>query len=119
MKPLKIKNKCIKRKLSKCEDVVRTYDKIQTAFADILETDKNIKSFECNVLTETFEDNQYTTDFLCIKTNGEYMVRECVYRKKLSLPRTCKLLDFSKNYWSNKGVTDWGIVIDKESNNEN
>lgn len=33
MRPLKIKDRCTKKKLKKCEEVARTYDKIQTAYA--------------------------------------------------------------------------------------
>ena len=32
MRPLKIKDRCTKKKLKKCEEVARTYDKIQTAY---------------------------------------------------------------------------------------
>jgi hypothetical protein len=42
------------------------------------------------------------------------MVRECVFRKKLSLPRTCKLLDLSREYWRRRGIEDWGIVVEAE-----
>ena len=31
MRPLKIKDRCTKKKLKKCDEVARTYDKIQTA----------------------------------------------------------------------------------------
>ena len=62
---------------------------------------------------------EFTTDFLCTKVNGELMVRECVFRKKLSLPRTCKLLDASRDYWMKRGVMDWGIVIEQEEEKEN
>ena len=34
MRPLKIKDRCTKKKLKKCEEVARTYDKIQTAYAE-------------------------------------------------------------------------------------
>ena len=37
MRPLKIKDRCTKKKLKKCEEVARTYDKIQTAYADVLD----------------------------------------------------------------------------------
>ena len=107
-------SRCTKKKFNKCEAVARTYDKIQTAYADVLEKDKSIESFQCNVLLEGLEEGEFTTDFLCRKTDGDLMVRECVFRKKLSLPRTCKLLDISRNYWARRGVTDWGIVIERE-----
>ena len=34
MRPLKIKDRCTKKKLKKCEEVARTYDKIQTAYGE-------------------------------------------------------------------------------------
>ena len=101
MRPKNFKGgRCIKSKLKKCDEVARTYDKIQTAYAEVLDRDKNIEKIKCNVLLENLEDGEFTTDFLCTKTNGDLMVRECVFRKKLSLPRTCKLLDASRKYWA-------------------
>lgn len=51
---------------------------------------------------------------LCTKTDGDLMVRECVFRKFLMKPLTVKLLDASREYWLKRGVTDWGVVIDEE-----
>ena len=107
-------SRCIKRKLKKCQGIAHIYDKIQNTYADILDKDKNIESISCNVLLENLEEGQFTTDFVCKKTDGDYLVRECVFRKKLSLPRTCKLLDVSRKYWLNRGVNDWAIVVEKE-----
>ena len=114
MRPLKIKDRCTKKKLKKSDEVIRTYDKIQTAYAEILDRDENIQIIQCNVPLENLEEGEFTTDFLCTKSDGDLMVRECVFRKKLSLPRTCKLLDFSRDYWTKRGVADWGIVIEQE-----
>ena len=105
---------CTKRSFNKCEGVCRTYDKIQTVFADILQNDESVVSFQCNVLIESGEEKQYTTDFVAVKSDGSTMVRECVWRKNLSRPLTAKLLDISRNYWRSKGVIDWGIVIEKK-----
>ena len=74
----------------------------------------NVKNIRCNV---HLDDEDYMTDFLCTKQDGDLMVRECVFRSKLSLPRTCKLLDISREYWLKRGVTDWAIVIEKEDSN--
>jgi len=104
--------RCTKRKLKKCEEIAKTYDKIQTAYADVLDRDPNVKSIRCNV---PLDDEDYMTDFLCTKQDGDLMVRECVFRSKLSLPRTCKLLDISREYWLKRGVTDWAIVVEKEN----
>ena len=32
MRPAKIKDRCTKRKLKKCEEIAKTYDKIQTKY---------------------------------------------------------------------------------------
>lgn len=108
--------KCTKMKIKKCEEVIRTYDNIQTAYAQILDKNENIKVIQCNVPLENFNEGEFRTDFLCIKTDGDMMVRECVFRKKLSLPRTCKLLDASRCYWAKRGITDWGIIVETEEN---
>ena len=116
MRPKNFKgSRCTKKKLKKCEEIARTYDKIQTAYAEILDRDKNIANIRCNVPLEDFPEGEFTTDFLCTKANGDLMVRECVFRKKLSLPRTCKLLDAGRNYWARRGITDFAIVIEKET----
>ena len=112
------KGRCTKRKMNKSEVIVRTYDQIQTAYANVLDKDPQIKSFRCNVPLEDFEEGDFTTDFLCTKENGDLMVRECVFRKKLALPRTCKLLDASRKYWARRGVTDWAIVIEQEEKSD-
>jgi len=119
MRPLKIKDRCTKKKLKKSDEVIRTYDKIQTAYAEILDKDENIKSIQCNVPLENLEEGEFTTDFLCTKIGGDLMVRECVFRKKLSLPRTCKLLDLSREYWTKRGINDWAIVIEQEEEKGN
>lgn len=104
------KGRCEKRSLSKCK-VCRTYNPIQRAYSDILENDNSIKEFQCNV---PLENSEYTSDFLCTKTDGDLIVRECVQRKLLTKPRTVKLLDVSKEYWLKRGIEDWRIVIDDE-----
>ena len=107
-------SKCVKMKLSKSNEVVKTFDNIQTAYAQILDKDETIKKIQCNVVLEGIDDGEFTSDFVCVKLDGDLMIRECVFRKKLSLPRTCKLLDFSRDYWTKRGVTDWGIIIEQE-----
>lgn len=69
-----------KRKLKKCEEIVRTYDKIQTKYADKLDRDENIKSIRVNVVLEGLDEGEFTSDFVCTKTDGDLMVRECVFR---------------------------------------
>lgn len=77
------KGRCEKRVLSKSSEVCRTYDPIQYAYADILQNCAEIKEIRCNVLLDGLEIGAYTSDFVCVKTNGDLMVRECVFRKFL------------------------------------
>lgn len=107
------KGRCEKRILKKCKEPVRTFDMIQYAGVDYLQTCEDVQEIRCNVLLDGEADG-YMTDFLCVKTNGDYMVRECVQRKYLTKPLTVKLLDISRNYWLRHGVTDWGLMIDAE-----
>ncbi len=108
------KGRCQKRALPKCTDICRTYDAIAYGYADMLQADANIQEIRCNVPLSGFSEGDYTSDFLCVKTDGDLMVRECVYRKLLTKPMTVKLLDASREYWFHRGVTDWGVVIDAE-----
>lgn len=108
------KGKCKKRTLSKCHEVCRTYSDIQYAYADLLQANEEIIEIRCNVPLIGFSEGEYTSDFVCIKYNGEIMVRECIMRKLIAKPMKIKLLDASRSYWLNHGVVDWGIVIDAE-----
>lgn len=107
--------RCNKKQLSKAKGVVRTYNDLQDKFADILQTDDNIKEFICNYPLTDFPitEGKYTTDFYCTTIEGEVIVYECCFRKHLTKPLTAKLLDESRNYWLRRGV-DWRLVIDAE-----
>ena len=115
MRKKNFKGRCEKRVIPKCAEVCRTYDAIQYAYADLLQADDGIKEIRCNVLLDGLDVGEYTSDFVCVKSDGDLMVRECVYRKFLMKPLTVKLLDASKEYWLRHGVTDWGLVIDEEA----
>ena len=108
------KGRCEKKSLVKSQNVCRTYNEIQSVYADMLQNDNNIQEIRCNVLLDGLAEGDYTSDFVCVKTDGDLMVRECVFRKFLKKPMTVKLLDASRDYWINHGVSDWGIVIDEE-----
>lgn len=108
------KGRCQKIKLKKSKDVVRTYSGIQAAYAQELEKEKEIKEFQCNVALTGLEIGEYTSDFVCVKENGDLRVRECVDRKYLMKPLTVKLLEASREYWRRNGVADWGMVINEE-----
>ena len=114
MRQKNIKTRCEKRKLPKFTGVCKTYDSISYAYADFLAGNEEVKEINCNVPLDGLSEGDYTSDFVCVKENGNLMVRECVFRKHLTKPMTAKLLDASRTFWLNRGVTDWGIVIDKE-----
>ncbi|MCD8329546.1 MAG: hypothetical protein LUC27_02495 [Lachnospiraceae bacterium] len=111
MRSKNYKGRCDKRTIAKCEGVCRTYDAVQYAYADVLQMNREVIEIKCNV---PLADCEYTSDFVCLKSNGQTMVRECVFRKHLTKPLTVKQLDISREYWLRHGVTDWGIVIDEE-----
>lgn len=109
------RTRCEKRTMSKCADgVARTYNAIESSYAEMLQENPDIKEFRCQVLLEGLEIGEYCSDFVAVKTDGDLRVRECVYRKHLRKPMTAKLLDASRNYWRRRGVEDWGIVVEKK-----
>ena len=109
------KTRCEKRKLEKFSGICKTFDAVQFASADVLNADDCIQEIRCNVWLEGLGlDAEYTSDFVCVKTDGSLLVRECVFRKYLTKPMTMKLLEESKIYWKNHGCTDWGLMIDEE-----
>ena len=74
----------------------------------------DVEEFKCNVLLEGLEEGEYTSDFVCRRTNGDWFVRECVFRSHLTKPMTVKHLDMSREYWMRRGIKDFGVVIDAE-----
>ena len=121
MKPKGYKRtRCEKRSMSKCADgVARTYNALESKYAEKLEQNPDVKEFRCQFLLEGLEAGEYCSDFVATKMDGDLMVRECVFRKNLIKPMTAKLLDASRGYWLRRGVTDWGIVVDKKKEDAN
>lgn len=114
MRKKNYKGRCTKIALSKCKGICKTYDEIEVAYAYKLETDDNIAEIRCNVVLDGLEGGAYVSDFVCIKTDGDLMVRECVFKHLLTRPSMMKLLDESRNFWRSHGIFDWGIVTNAE-----
>lgn len=114
MRKKNYKGRCEKRTISKSNEICKFYDQIQSKFADILNDDPDIQEIRCNVILSGTDTDGYMTDFVCVKTNGDMIVRECVFRKFLTKPMTVRQLDMSRDYWLRHGVKDWGVVIDAE-----
>lgn len=106
------KGRCEKQTLPKFCGVCKTYDPVQTAYAVQLSGVEQITQIRCNVPLEGDTCGEYMSDFVCIKSDGDIMVRECCLQKHLTKPQTVRLLDMSRNYWLQHGVTDWGVVMD-------
>ena len=104
------KGRCTKMKTRKA-GLCKLYDALQVAYLRELEARTEVEAIEVNV---PLDGTEYCTDFVCRKTDGKWMVRECVFRRHLMKPKTVTLLDLSREYWLQKGVTDYGIVIDEE-----
>ena len=106
--------RCEKVTFSKHPGVCRTYNPIQLAYAKQLEADSNIAEFRCNVPLTDFEltDGAYTSDFVCTTVRGDIFVRETIKRTLIERPKKIRQLDASREYWAERGVTDWGLVID-------
>ena len=94
LKKVDYKGRIIKRQLSKCKDVCRSYSEMQDDYARFLQIDDSVKEFTCNVkLEDDPETESYTSDFVITLADGTLRVRECVYRKHLERPSTARLLD--------------------------
>ncbi len=104
----------IKRKSEKCiSGVVRSYSKLQDKFAQMLDEDESVLEYRVNVDIGKIPhfDYLYTTDFVVKKIDGSLHAYEVVQRKHLSKPLTAELLDFSRNFWTARGIS-FGLVTD-------
>lgn len=104
----------LKKKLSKCKSIFCAYNDLQFKYGECLDANNEIAEIRCNVSIDECElGGAYTSDFYCIKHNGDILIRECVYKEKLLRPQVITMLDASRNFWLSKGITDWGIVINE------
>ena len=108
------KGRCVKKSIEKSKEICKIYNDIQFAYLDVLQNNDEVADIQCNVPLDGDATEEYCTDFLCTKSNGDLMVRECAFRKLLTKPLTIKLLDMSRSYWLRRGVEDWGLVVDEE-----
>ena len=97
MRKKNYKGRVEKRNLNKCEDVCRTFDKIQYLYANLLSESEDVKLFQVNVLLEGLDIGEYASDCVITKADANLLVRECVSRNHLTKPLTAKVLDGSRN----------------------
>lgn len=101
--------KTVKRYLSKCKDICRTWCDLQYAYADILQNSDSVKCFEVNIPIL----DSLTSDFLILYNNGTYKALECIERKNLNKPSYISKLQQSQEYWVSRGI-EWGVITDAE-----
>lgn len=78
-------SRCEKRSMSKCADgVVRTYNAIESRYAEKLEENPDVKEFRTQVILDGLELGEYCSDFVAVKTDGDLMVRERVLLSQYS-----------------------------------
>ena len=85
------KTRCTKRRSPKCKEILRLYDKVMIAYADLLDGDQNITEYQCCVPFEDDIAGDMVTDFVATRKDGSVLIRECVLRTKLLKPRTVRL----------------------------
>lgn len=61
----------LKKKLNKCKGVFRAFSELQFKYGDELESNDEVVEIKSNVVLEDCELGDYTTDFVCVKSNGE------------------------------------------------
>lgn len=108
------KTRCTKRRSPKCKEILRLYDKVMIAYADLLDGDQNITEYQCCVPFEDDIAGDMVTDFVATRKDGSVLIRECVLRTNLLKPRTVRLLQESQTYWRKRGIDDWMVIVDKE-----
>ena len=84
----------IKGKLNKKKGVFVAFNQLQFKYGQLLDKDDEIVEIQANYSLKDFSfGNNYTSDFVCKKSNGELKIRECIYRKNIMKPSVIKLLD--------------------------
>ena len=103
------KSRTIKKHYDKANGVVKLYSDLQYRFADYLESEAEVVSFEVNIKVLS---GDYTTDFLVTYKNGSQIAYDCISDKKaIFRNKYSATLDQIKTEWINKGI-EWSIVIE-------
>ena len=87
----------IKTKLGKSKNGFHAHNDIQLKYGKKLDEDEEAVGIKANIKLVGCElGDYYTTDFYCIRKNGEPFVRECISRERLMKPLTAHMLDASR-----------------------
>jgi len=104
-----------KKKLPKCSTIFYAYSDLQRKYGELISKREDVIEFKANVKLEKFPlGESFTTDFLITTTSGTE-IREIIYRNQLFKKSKLEQLSASRAYWREKGITNWGIVVDAET----
>lgn len=111
-----IKSRCrtFTKALSKSKKRFVAYNIVQFKYADKLESDETVVDIKANVRLKDFELGDYSTDFVVTKGDGSISIIETVLKKNLLRKATIEMLDTSYNYWIQKGIFDFVLVVGEE-----
>ena len=105
--------------------VMCVHSREQKIFADILETDLNVKSYEAmkelevnrysrvnpiNIRKEYFQI-AWSSDFVIHYIDGKVAVRELVHSGNIFKRATIEKAEFSRRYWASMKVKDWKLIL--------
>ena len=112
MRNTKTKCKTWTRTLTKCKKRFIAYNPVQYKYAERLEADNDVVEIKPNFKLKDFElGDNWTSDFVVVKSNNEYAVIETIVKKHILFPSTIKKLDLVRKYWAQRGVTDFRLVV--------
>ncbi len=80
MRQKHLKVKRITRIVSKCKVPIKTYDKVQDSYADILEQNEDVIEIQCNVPFEDTSIDEFTCDYVITKQDGTFQtIPLCIF----------------------------------------
>lgn len=105
--------------------VIYVHSREQKMFAEILENDQNVKSYEAikdldinrysrvnpiNIRREYFEI-AWSSDFVIHYQGGAIGIREIVSSKNIYKKAVIEKLELSRRYWLSLEIKDWKIIM--------
>ena len=113
---------------TKNKRIVTVHSEMAKGFAEYLEKDEKVLSYETDVtlsnLSLTINTNgfrksmikgEWVSDFMVLEQNQLPKIIEIVSEEQLEKKRVCsERLELSRRYWSVAGISGWKVVIMKK-----
>jgi len=129
MEKKKKKNRIIKFLSKKNNCMIVVHNREAKKYAKMLEDNPEVTKYESLIELDTHQyehinsidirkeyfETEWLSDFLVYYENGEKEIRELIRYDALFKQATVEKLEFSHRYWSNTTVSNWKIIILKES----